>query len=118
MQKKETLSNLKEIEEERVYQFTKFMRNEGYVETIDKMGNFKVDSPIYFKKVNEVFFVFNIAFHTKKKSSLPDFLIVIASSENEFTKTKVNQNNVREVIAGFRFDKHFDEYRKIKAAYV
>ncbi|WP_298152224.1 hypothetical protein [Flavobacterium sp.] len=118
MTKKETLNNLKEIEEERIYQFTKFMRNEGYVETTDKMGNFKVDSPIYFKKVNEVFFVFNIAFQTKKKSSLPDFLIVIASSENEFTKKKVNQNNVREVIAGFQIDKHYDEYRKIKAAYL
>jgi|GEM_PF-1575797 len=86
----------------------KFLNIQGFIETIDKVGSFCKDCPLYYKKKNSnEFLVINIPF-CKSKASQTNFDLwkISAKSEKEFLLKKYA--NPKAIMLGFDLKRDFD----------
>ena len=114
MTKAEIIKNQKEKQVELCNEFINFVKNEGFIETIDKVGNFSTKMPLFYKKVSEsVFLAFNIPTfgNIKKYSFCADFWKVIAKSESEFLNLKLENKNLLDLRLGFNIERDLDIYK-------
>ena len=111
MTKREILQQLRKREEQRKIDFISFMKNEGFTETIDKIGNFQTDMPLFYKKVaDNNFFIFNIPYDKVKNASFQaDFWVINANSKNDFLLNS-NEYNSQHVLFGFELETNIDLY--------
>ena len=114
MTKAEILKNQKEKQVELCNEFIAFVKNEGFNETIDKVGNFSTKMPLFYKKVSEnVFLAFNIPTfgNIKKYGFCADFWKVIAKSESEFLISKLENKNLIDLRLGFTLERDLNLYK-------
>ena len=104
MTKVEILKREKEKQQERCDKFLNFIRNTDFIETTDKVGNFGLNLPLFYKKVSEnTFLAFSIPTfkNVKKYGFHADFWKIIAESENEFLINRVESRNLIDLRLSF-----------------
>lgn len=114
MTKSEILKNLKEKQVDLCNEFITFVRNEDFIETVDKVGNFSTEMPLFYKKVSEnVFLAFNIQTfnNIKKYGFCADFWKVLAKSESEFLISKLENENLIDLRLGFTLERDLNLYK-------
>ncbi|OOB83654.1 hypothetical protein BZL53_00775 [Flavobacterium columnare] len=114
MTKAEILKNQKKKQVELCNEFITFVKNEGFIETVDKIGNFSTKMPLFYKKVSEsIFLAFNIPTfdNIKKYNFCADFWKVIAKSENEFLNLKLENKNLIDLRLSFSIERDIDLYK-------
>ena len=115
MTKAEILKNQKEKQVELCNEFIAFVKNEGFIETIDKVGNFSTKMPLFYKKVSEnVFLAFNIPTfgNIKKYDFCADFWKVVAKSKSEFLNLKLENTNLLYLRLGFNLERDLKIYEE------
>jgi hypothetical protein len=87
-----------------------FLRKERFIETVDNIGNFRKDYPLYYKKLlNNKYLVFNQPYHDiKSNQTIFDFWKVNAKTEKEFLSKKTK--NIVSVKLGFNLTEDIELY--------
>lgn len=88
----------------------KFLKENNFIGTTDKMGLSKKDAPLYYKKVEkDKFLLFTILYQQKKTNHWTfDFLKVLAKSEKDFlNKPNPNSKNIQ---LGFDLERDYGMY--------
>lgn len=114
MTKAEIIKREKEKQVELYNEFITFTKTEGFIETIDKVGNFSSKKPVFYKKVSEKnFLVFNIPTfgNIKKYGFCSDFWKVIAKSESEFLNSRLENKNLIDLRLGFTLERDLSLYK-------
>ena len=115
MTKAEIIKNQKEKQVELCNEFITFVKNEGFIETIDKVGNFSTKMPLFYKKLSEnVFLAFNIpTFDNLKKYDFhADFWKITVKSEKDFLNSKLEDKNLKDIRLSFKLDRDLDLYKQ------
>ena len=102
--KKEIARELIKKEEEKYYKFLKFMKWNGYKETIDENGSLITGKPLFYKKINDkIYFAFTLPSfpYYRKKNFFTDFWKIYATSEKDFLKKKISPDKVVDLKLGF-----------------
>ncbi len=89
-----------------------FLKNEDFIETKGKGGNFIIDCPLFYKKVNDnKFLIFNNPFYDgKNNSSTFDFWKINCKSEKEFLQPK--KVNITQVKLEFNLTEDLELYKR------
>lgn len=117
MTKNEFLKNLKIREEDKKYEFLKFMKNENFIESINHFGFFPDKSQLFYKRVsNDKFFLFNIRFDGRLKNSRfnSEFWTVNTNTEKNFLKNILDENDYDEILLGFELENDLEVYKAAK----
>lgn len=117
MTKNEILKNLKIRDEDKKYEFLKFMKNENFIETINHSGFFPEKSPLFYKQVaNHKFLLFNIPFYGRLKNVgfNSEFWTVNTNTEKNFLKNILNENDYDEILLGFELENDLAVYKSTK----
>jgi hypothetical protein len=87
-----------------------FLNDEGFIETIDKVGSFVKDCPLYYKKISSgKYLIFHMPFYKINASqSYFDFFRISAKSEKDFLHRKFN--NPDAIMLGFNLKRDFNLY--------
>ena len=120
MTKVEILKNQKEKQVELCNEFITFFKNEGFIETVDKVGNFAIKMPLFYKRVSEsVFLAFNIPTFSniKKYGFHSDFWKVIAKSEEIFLNLKLENKDLIDLKLSFNIERDLELYKKTLSDY-
>jgi hypothetical protein len=120
MTKAEILKRMKEKQAELYNEFIDFTKNEGFIETIDKVGNFPSKTHVFFKKISENhYLVFNIPpfGNIKKYGFCADLWKVIAKSESEFINSKLENKNLIDLRLGFNLERDLNLYNETLSNY-
>lgn len=96
------------------HEMCQFLKEKGFTETVDKVGNFSKDKPLFYKKLkNENYIAFNQPFSPKKGNSCTfDFWRVKAQSEKEFLKQKLDERLLFDIRLGFDLREDIELYHK------
>ena len=80
-----------------------FLKEENFEETIDSIGNFALQKPLFYKRLSKnQFLVFNQPFiDIKTNDSVFDFWSVNADSEEKFLQKKLNEKDLIDLRLGF-----------------
>lgn len=91
-----------------------FLVEQGFTEAIDSVGNFHTDSPLFYKRLDEMrFLVFNSPYtEVKMKYATYDFWIVHGKTSREFLKKKILKERKIEVRLGFNIERDMALYLK------
>lgn len=120
MTKAEILRNQKEKEVELCNEFISFIKNEGFIETIDKVGSFAVKMPLFYKRVSEtVFLAFNIPTYgdIKKYGFHADFWKINANSEENFLNSKLENKDLKDLRLSFNIERDLELYKNTLSKY-
>ena len=120
MTKAEILKNQKEKQVEICNEFITFVKNEGFIETVDKVGNFSTKMPLFYKKISEnVFLAFTIPTfgNIKKYGFCADFWKVVAKCESEFLNLKLEKKNLLDLRLGFNLERDLKIYEEELSKY-
>lgn len=115
MTKTEILKLHKEKQIELCDEFIVFVKNEGFIETVDKIGNFSMKMPLFYRKLSDnVFLAFNIpTFDNLKKYDFHvDFWKIIANSEKDFLDSKIEDKNLTDLRLSFKLERDLDLYKE------
>jgi len=110
----------KKYREEQEYRKSKFyimMKNEGFIETVDKTNNFSKGEPLFYKRISESeFLAFNISYYEKLNNAFfqSDFWKIYVSSEDDFLNKKLEKNQYKDIILGFRIERDMDLFNQEK----
>jgi len=88
-----------------------FLKEEAFIETVDKMGNFYKGCRLFYKKVSEdCFLIFYIPLYDiNSKKTTFDFYEIKANSEKEFLSKKTTKQ--LQIMLGFDLLRDIDIYR-------
>ncbi len=118
MTKAELLRRQKEKDQkdaqEKYGDFIIFMENEGFIETIDKVGNFAEKMPMFYRKISEeIYLVFNLPTFSniKKYGFHADFWKVFVKSRNELLTEMLGDKNKIFLMASFDLERDSDLYK-------
>lgn len=120
MTKAEILKNQKEKQIELYNEFIIFVKNEGFIETTNKIGNFSTGITHFYKKVSEnIFLIFNIPTfgNLKKNGFCVDFWKATAKSENDFLNLKFENKNLIDLRLGFDLERDLNFYKEVLSNY-
>lgn len=115
MTKAAILKNHKEKQIELCNEFIAFVKNEGFTEAVDKVGNFSTKMPLFYKKVSEnIYLAFHIPTYgnIKKYDFCADFWKVIAKSESDFLTSKLENKNLIDLRLGFSLERDLNLYKQ------
>ncbi|MCL9807171.1 hypothetical protein NAT51_16680 [Flavobacterium amniphilum] len=115
MTKTEILKLHKEKQIELCDKFIAFVKNEGFIETVDKIGNFSIKMPLFYRKLSDnVFLAFNIpTFDNLKKYDFhADFWKIIANSEKDFLDSKIEDKKLIDLRLSFKLERDLDLYKE------
>jgi hypothetical protein len=86
----------------------KFLNNQGFIETSDKIGSFVKDCPLYYKKISSgKYLIFHMPFYKINASqSYFDFFCISARSEKEFLLRRYDNPEV--IKYGFNLKSDFN----------
>lgn len=108
---------LLEIEPEYFFKHRKqemlaFIKSEGFIETIDKVGNFDKDCPLFYKKISEsIFLIFNMPFcNAKSEQATFDLWKIKTETEKEFLSKRTNDQIG--IMLGFDLKRDLELYHK------
>lgn len=104
----------KEKQQELCDIFISFVRNEGFIEKVDKVRNFAPNMPLFYKRVSEeVFLVFNIPTfgNIKKFGFVADFWKVFAKSESDFLNAKMEDKKIIGLRLSFNLEDDLNLYK-------
>ncbi|MCU4158434.1 hypothetical protein J1N10_20850 [Carboxylicivirga sp. A043] len=89
-----------------------FIKQEHFEETIDSIGNFALQKPLFYKRISKnEFLAFNQPFFDlKTNDSVFDFWLVKAESENMFLKNKLNRKDLTDLRLGFDLERDIELY--------
>ena len=111
MTKSEIIKKMKESDLEKKIRFISFLKNENFIETIDKHGFFsKKNNPFYYKKIDEnKFLAFNIF---DKKKYHCDFWLIDVKSEDLFLEKVLPEDDLTHLKLSFDIDDNIEIYKK------
>lgn len=115
MTKAEILKIERQKQQDRCDRFISFIKNEGFIETVDKVGSFASKMPVFYKKVSEdIFLVFNIPTYSniKKYGFHADFWKVIAKSDSEFLASKIEDKNLIDLRLSFDLERDLNLFKE------
>lgn len=114
MTKIESIKRHKEKQVELCNEFIDFLRAEMFIETTDKVGNFSLKMPLFYKRLSEnTFLAFNIpTFDKLKKYDFhADFWKVTAVSEKQFLEYKLESKCLKDIRLSFKLERDLDLYK-------
>lgn len=118
MTKAEILRRQKEKDkkeaQEKYDDFIIFMEKEGFIETIDKVGNYAQKMPMFYKMMSEeIYLVFNIPTfgNIKKYGFHADFWKVFVKSRNELLEDIIIEKNKVFILPSFDMERDLEVYR-------
>lgn len=93
-----------------------FIKNEGFIETVDKVGNFAKNKPVYYKRLNEKQFIaINRPFVDDKNNDTNyDLWLVMASVESDFLTKMLDSEQLMDVRLGFTLERDVEIYRELQ----
>lgn len=99
----------------KVREMYKFFKINNFKETVDKIGNFRLEKPLFYKRLtNECFISFNRPFVTDKDNDCTfDFWKVNVKSEKNFLKAKLDDNLLINLMLGFDLERDVNLYDEI-----
>ncbi len=102
----------KEYEMQEMYTF---LKNNNFKEDVDKIGNFSLEKPIFYKRLTgNTFLIFTRPFFTKKNNDQTfDFYKVKVRKEKSFLKEKLDSYSLVNLRLGFNLERDIDLYNKV-----
>jgi len=101
--------------QEKYSEFIIFMKSDGFIETIDTIGNFALKQPMFYKKISEeIYLVFNLPvfYLIKTQGFHADFWKVYAKSETELLKKLIPENNKIFLMPSFDLKRDSELYKQ------
>lgn len=103
-------------ERNKVNEMLKFLEREQFIETVDEIGNFSIEKPLYYKRLSpDEFLVFNQSSKNKKTHAICfDFWLVKVDSETQFLQRKLPNKALIDLRKGFDLEKDIEIYNEKK----
>lgn len=101
--------------QEKYSEFIIFMESDGFIETIDTIGNFALKQPMFYKKISEeIYLVFNLPVFNliKTQGFHADFWKVYAKSETELLKKLIPENKKLFLMPSFDLKRDSELYKQ------
>ena len=114
MEKNKILEKIRLREEHKYNAFYQFVLEEGFTETIDKIGNFSKNKPLFYKKIAQnKFFAFNIPYYGKilNVPFQTNFWLIKAFEINEILENRIQHMNLETIVLGFNLELDLEEFR-------